>query len=82
MNRDAIFEVVKANVLKVLPELRGEEITPDKSLVELGANSIDRVEVSMYSMEALNLKIPRLEFHGIRNLAGLVDLLQLHSTQR
>lgn len=78
MNKDAIFEVVKANVLKVLPEVRAEDITPDKSLVELGANSVDRVEVSMYAMEALNLKIPRIELHGIRNLAGLVELLHAH----
>lgn len=78
MNSVAIFEVVKANVLKVLPELHPEEVTPDKSLVELGANSVDRVEVSMYSMEALQLKIPRVEFHGVRNLAGLVAVLQTH----
>lgn len=74
MTRDEIFEVVKANVLKVLPEIRAEDILPERSLVELGANSVDRVEVSMYSMEALNLKIPRIELHGVRNLAGLVDL--------
>jgi polyketide biosynthesis acyl carrier protein len=78
MNGDAIFEVVKANVLRVLPEVRAEDVTPDKSLVELGANSVDRVEVSMYSMEALKLRIPRVEFHGVRNLAGLVRILQSH----
>jgi polyketide biosynthesis acyl carrier protein len=78
MNKDAIFAVVKTNVLKVLPDVRAEDITPDKSLVDLGANSVDRVEVSMYSMEALNLKIPRIELHGVRNLAGLVDILHAH----
>lgn len=82
MTREDIFEVVKANVLKVLPDVRAEEVTWDRSLVELGANSVDRVEVSMFSMEALNLKIPRIEFHGVRNLAGLVDLLQMHLSKR
>lgn len=82
MNRDAIFEVVKASVLKVLPDVCAHDVTPDKSLVELGANSVDRVEVSMYSMEALNLKVPRIEFHGVRNLAGLVDVLQAHLSKR
>jgi polyketide biosynthesis acyl carrier protein len=82
MNRDAVFAVVQANVLKVLPDLRAEDVTLDKSLAELGANSVDRVEVSMFSMEALNLKIPRIEFHGVRDLAGLVDLLHLHLNQR
>ncbi len=74
MNRDQIFEVVKGVVLRVLPDLNPDEIVPERSLVDLGANSVDRVEVSMYSMEALNLKIPRIELHGVRNLAGLVDL--------
>lgn len=78
MNRESIFEVVKANVLKVLPEASADLITPDTSLVELGANSIDRVEVTMYSLEALNLKIPRVEFHGLQNLGGLVDVLHAH----
>ena len=82
MNKDAIFAVVKANVLKVLPDVRADDVTPDKSLVDLGANSVDRVEVFMYSMEALNLKIPRLELHGVRNLAGLVDLLHAHAGGR
>jgi polyketide biosynthesis acyl carrier protein len=75
MSRDEIFAVVKANVLKVLPEVRAEDVTLESSLVELGANSVDRVEVMMFSMEALQLKIPRIEFHGVHSLAGLVDVL-------
>jgi acyl carrier protein len=82
MNRDAIFEVVKANVLKVLPEVGAAEVTPDKCLVELGANSVDRVEVTMYSMEALALKVPRIEFHGVRTLADLVEVLQSHLNRK
>lgn len=78
MTRDAIFAVVKDNILKVLPEVCPAAISLEKSLVELGANSVDRVEVAMYSMEALKLKIPRIELHGVRNLAGLVDLFHSH----
>ena len=78
MNKDAIFEVVKSIVVKVLPEVPPESITPDKSLVELGANSIDRVEVAMCSMEELKLKIPRVEFGGVSNLASLVAVLEAH----
>jgi polyketide biosynthesis acyl carrier protein len=82
MTREEIFDVVKANVLKVLPDVCPDDVTWDRSLVELGANSVDRVEVSMFSMEALNIKIPRIEFHGVRNLAGLVDLFQMHLSKR
>lgn len=78
MNRESIFAVVKANVLKILPEINPDLITPNTSLTDLGANSVDRVEVTMYSMEALNLKIPRVELHGVQNLEGLVDVLHAH----
>ena len=81
MNEGKIFEVVKSNVLRVLPDLDPDQVTPDKSLVELGANSIDRVEVCAYSMEDLSLKIPRTRLHGIKNLKELVDVLCHHVEQ-
>ena len=80
--KQKIFEVVKANTLKVLVDLKPEEVTIDKSLTDLGANSIDRVEVAMYSMEELNLEVPRMELRGISNLRGLVDLLYRHASSR
>jgi acyl carrier protein len=42
-----IFEVVKANVVKVLTGLDPALVTIERSLTELGANSVDRVEVVM-----------------------------------
>ncbi len=73
-----VFDVVKSNLLKVLIDLKPEQVTIDKSMADLGANSVDRVEVVMYSMEELGLDIPRAELHGAKNLAGLVDILTRH----
>ncbi|HTI72983.1 MAG TPA: phosphopantetheine-binding protein [Candidatus Limnocylindria bacterium] len=78
MTRDAIFQVIKSNVQKVLFDIDPNLITVDQSLVALGANSVDRVEVVMYSMEELNLSIPRVELHGIENLRGLVEVFHKH----
>lgn len=72
------FDVVKSNLLKVLMDLKPEQVTIDKSMTDLGANSVDRVEVVMYSMEELGLDIPRAELHGAKNIAGLVDILARH----
>ena len=80
--KEQIFEVVKANTLKVLVDLRPEDVTIDQSLTDLGANSVDRVEVVMYSMEELNLEVPRAELKGITNLRGLVDLLHHHANSK
>jgi polyketide biosynthesis acyl carrier protein len=75
LDKEQIFEVVKANTLRVLPDLVAEDVTIDKNLTDLGANSVDRVEVVIYSLEELNLKIPTTEMRGIGNLRALVDLL-------
>jgi len=78
MDKESIFAVVKANVLRVLGDVDESEIAAHKSLVDLGANSVDRVEVAMYTMEQLDLKIPRMELSEARNIQGLVDILYKH----
>lgn len=75
MTREQVFDIVKSKVLEVMVDLSPDQITPDRSLTELGANSIDRAEVAMCSMEALRLHIPRVHLHGVANLDGLVDVL-------
>lgn len=76
--KQRVFEVVKANLLKVMIDLKPEQVTIDQSMTDLGANSVDRVEVVMYSMEELGLDIPRAELHGAKNIAGLVEILARH----
>ncbi|HEY0791887.1 MAG TPA: phosphopantetheine-binding protein [Chthoniobacterales bacterium] len=80
LDKEAIFKVVKANVLKVLPDLAPDEVKAERSLADLGANSVDRVEVVMYSLEDLELNVPTARLHGLQNLAELVDLLYRHQT--
>jgi len=75
MDREQIFEVVKQNIIRILPDLPPETITIEKSLTYLGANSIDRVEVATYSMEDLDIVIPRVELRQASNIRGLVDVL-------
>ena len=75
-----IFEIVKSNTLNVLPDLLPTDITIDKNLTDLGANSVDRVEIVLYSLDDLHLKIPTSELHGVRDIRTLVDLLFRHAT--
>jgi polyketide biosynthesis acyl carrier protein len=74
--------VVKANTLKVLPDVVADEVTIDKNLTDLGANSVDRVEVVIYSLEELRLKVPPSELQGLRNIGALVDLLHRHALNK
>jgi polyketide biosynthesis acyl carrier protein len=75
MTREQVFEIVKSKVLEVIVDLSPDQVTPDRTLTELGANSIDRAEVAMCSMEELRLHIPRVQLHGVANIGGLVDVL-------
>jgi len=74
-----IFDIVRRHTLEILPDLQLGDVTIDKSLTELGANSVDRVEILMYTQEELGLKIPTTELQGLRNLQALVDLLHRHA---
>ena len=74
-----VFNIVKNNILEILPKVQPESVTIEKSLTDLGANSVDRMEVVTLSMEDLNVKIPLLSFAGIANIEGLVDVLLIHA---
>jgi acyl carrier protein len=48
---------------------------------ELGANSLDIVEVVSCAMRELKVKVPRSELSKLTNVDGLVDLLHRTATQ-
>jgi 3-oxoacyl-(acyl-carrier-protein) synthase/thioesterase domain-containing protein/acyl carrier protein/NAD(P)-dependent dehydrogenase (short-subunit alcohol dehydrogenase family) len=73
--KDRIFTTVRDNVLRILDHVTPDSITLDSSMKALGATSIDRVEVTICSMEALQVEIPRTRLAEVSNLRGLVDLL-------
>lgn len=74
MSKDAVLKVLKQKVLEILPELPTETITFDKSLKELGANSIDRMDIIVKTMEALEIKLPMVETAKATNIGDLVEL--------
>ena len=75
MTHGDIFQVVKEKVMEILPGASPERITIDQQLRDLGANSIDRMEVLTLSLEHLNLRIPLVEFGNCKNIKDLVDLI-------
>ena len=74
MQRREIFKIIKSNVIKVLPDVHPDLITIDKKLKDLGANSVDRVEVVQYTMEDSNLIIPQVELGKANNLCDLTEI--------
>ena len=75
MSREDVLEVVKRHLVDTIEELEGVEIDPARSMKDLGANSLDIVEVVSCSMRELKVKVPRSELNSLENINQLVELL-------
>jgi len=75
LTQTQVFELVKKNILEILPTTQADLIVPEQSLVDLGANSVDRMEIVTLSMEDLGVKIPLMSFARVFNIESLVEVL-------
>lgn len=75
MSKDEIFKLLKDVVVEIIPDINPEQIKIEESLKDLGANSVDRMDIVIRAMEVLNIKVPLVEFGKVNNIQGLVDLL-------
>lgn len=73
MTKDEILNQIKAAIMEVLPNVAEGNISRDKSLSQLGANSIDRGEIVLNSMMDLGIKVPLVEIGSLKNIGELVD---------
>ena len=79
MTRDEIRSVVLKYLARAVPGLDPATVDSARSMKDLGANSLDIVEVVSASMRELKLKVPRAELNKLTNIDGLVSLL--HDTK-
>ena len=75
MNREKVLEVVLKNIRLNVEGFEDGEIDSTKSIAELGASSLDIVEIVSSSMRELNIRVPRTELAGLKNINDMVDLL-------
>ena len=75
ISREEVFDVVRTNIVENLEEVSADDVRPERSMKELGANSLDIVEVVSCSMRDLKVKVPRSELAELKNIGELVDLL-------
>ncbi|QUX26960.1 acyl carrier protein [Nocardiopsis akebiae] len=73
MSNQDVFDLVVEHTREVLPELGSHAFTPSSSLRELGANSIDRAEIIMMTLESLSASIPLIELADARNIGELAE---------
>jgi len=78
MSREEIFNVIKKNIKEILENVKDEEITEEQTLKNLGADSLEIVEIVSRSMKQLKIKVSRTELAGLKNLGELVSLFEKH----
>lgn len=72
---DKIKQIIKEQL-----GVEESEITPTASFVDdLGADSLDRVELIMALEESFDLEIPDAEAETIKTVQDAVDYIQKHS---
>ncbi|MER7204465.1 phosphopantetheine-binding protein [Streptomyces sp. CB01635] len=80
MTDEAIFAVIRAQIVDVLPEVADIEITLDHSMRDLGANSIDRMDVVIAAQDELGIKVPNAELTKANDLRSLVAVFREHAS--
>lgn len=79
MTKQYIFDLIVANTCEVLPDLKERQFTQADSLRDLGANSIDRSEIIVMTLDALSLNIPLVEFAAAANIGDLASIIHAKS---
>jgi polyketide biosynthesis acyl carrier protein len=75
MTRAQVFDALKHNILEILPDLDSAQVDEQKTMRDLGANSIDRADIILQTTEQLGIHVKISELAQIRNIQGLVDVL-------
>lgn len=78
MDKDQIIEIIKYQISEVLPEIPSEALSGCPSMKLLGANSIDRAEVVVMTLEELDLAVPLIDLGGAQDICHLADLMLSH----
>ncbi len=75
MTREQVLKVVSKHLMDAVDGLEESKIDPARSMKDLGANSLDIVEVVSRSMRELKVKVPRSELSKLTNINELVETL-------
>jgi acyl carrier protein len=70
-----IFDIVVKHLTATVDDIDPASVEREHSMKDLGANSLDIVEVVSCSMRELRVRVPRSELAKLKNIGGLTALL-------
>jgi polyketide biosynthesis acyl carrier protein len=75
VSKETIVEVIIRHTREVIPHLERYQLQPSDSLKALGANSIDRADIIMMTLESLCLNIPLVAMAKAENIGELAGII-------
>lgn len=75
MSREAVEHAVREVITVILPSVPADAIAGNKHLRDLGADSVDRVEIILMLLERLHIDEPMSSFALVPDIDGLVTSL-------
>jgi polyketide biosynthesis acyl carrier protein len=82
MNKEDIFLIITQHAQEIIPGLESHDFQWTDSLRALGANSIDRSEIVMMTLDSISLEMPLSETIKAENIGELAALLYEKSSSR
>lgn len=79
MSTNEIIEVITRHTREVIPHLESHPFQPTDSLKSLGANSIDRADIIMMTLETLSLNIALIHMAKAENIGDLARIIHENS---
>lgn len=75
MSKDLIYEIIVGHTREVVPSLESHPFQQTDSLKSLGANSIDRADIIMMTLESLSVDIPLMLLAKADNIGDLARMI-------
>ena len=73
MDRDEVVQIIETNMVEHLDGIEKADLEMAESFRDLGANSLDMLDIVTSTMRELDIKIPRAELADIESVDGLAD---------
>lgn len=75
MTREDVFALVRSTIRDVLTDVPASEVVAERNLRDLGANSLDRMDITVSVIEELGLPMDPADLSAANSIGALVDLL-------
>jgi polyketide biosynthesis acyl carrier protein len=75
ISKEHVLDILHRHTRDVVPSLAQHQFQSGDSLKALGANSVDRADIIMMTLEELSLRIPMVDLARAENIDALADII-------